>query len=84
MLIQQHNFTSLFSPPTMEYELVFIGLKGIVMVQKLVGEVAMRSSKEGFRAQLTQVSMDKVIHEALVQETSFFSLFTKGTAYTLL
>ena len=30
----------------MEYELVFIGLKGIGMVEKLVGEVAMRSSKE--------------------------------------
>ena len=29
----------------MEYDLVFIGLKGIRMVEKLVGEVAMRSQK---------------------------------------
>ena len=70
MLIQQHKFTSFFSPPTMEYELVFIGLKEIGMVEKLVGEVAMRSSKEGFRAQLTQVSRDNVRHKALVLEAS--------------
>ena len=40
------------------------------MVEKLVGEMAMRSSKEGFRAQLTQVSRDKVRNEALVLEAS--------------
>ena len=34
--------------PTMEYELVFIGFKEIGIVEKLVGEVAMRSSKEGY------------------------------------
>ena len=68
MLIQQHNFTSFFSPSTMDYEIVFIGLKGIGMVEKLVGEVDMRYSKEGFQAQLTQVSRDKVRHEDLVLE----------------
>ena len=54
----------------MEYELVFIGLKRIGMVEKLVGEVAMISSKEVFRAQLTQESRDKVRHETLVLESS--------------
>ena len=54
----------------MEYELVFIGLKGIGMVEKLVGEVAMRSPKERYRALLTQVSRDKARHEAFVLEAS--------------
>ena len=70
MLIKQHTFTSFFSPSTIEYELVFIGLKGIGMVEKLVGEVAMRSPKERSRALLTQVSRDKARHEAFVLEAS--------------
>ena len=68
MLIKHHNFTYFFSLSTIEYALVFIGLKGIGMVEKLVGEVAMISSKEGSRAYLTQVSMDKARHEAFVLE----------------
>ena len=55
----------------MEYELIFIGLKWIGMVDRLVGEVAIRSYKvEGSRPQPTQVSRDKVRHEALVLEVS--------------
>ena len=68
----------------MGYELSFIGLKRIKMVERLVGEVAMRSPKHGARAKLTQVSRDKAIHEAFDLEASwsfFFSPFTKGTAY---
>ena len=54
------------------------------MVERLVGEVSNRSYKEGSRAQPTQVSRDKDIHEAFDLEASwsfFFSPFTKGTAY---
>ena len=56
----------------MEYELVFIGLKWIGMVEILVGEVAMRSQKHVSRSKMTQVSRDKDIHEALDLEASFF------------
>ena len=40
------------------------------MVERLVGEVAKRSYKEGSRAQPTQVSRDKAIHEAFDLEGS--------------
>ena len=54
------------------------------MVERLVGELAKISYKEGSRAQPTQVSRDKAIHEAFDLEASwslFFSPFTKGIAY---
>ena len=54
----------------MGYELSLIGLKRIKMVERLVGEVAMRSPKHVSRAKLTQVSRDKAIHEALDLEAS--------------
>ena len=63
----QHEF-SLSS--TMGYELVSIGLKGIEMVEILVGEVDMRSPNYGSRAQLTQVNRDKVFHEYFDLEAS--------------
>ena len=40
------------------------------MVERLVGEVAERSYKEGSRAQPTEVSRDKAIHEAFDLEAS--------------
>ena len=40
------------------------------MVERLVGEVANRSYKEGSRAQPNQVSRDKAIHEAFDLEGS--------------
>ena len=40
------------------------------MVERLVGEVAMRSPKRVSRSKLTQVSRDKAIHEALDLEAS--------------
>ena len=55
------------------------------MVERIVGEVAIRSYQEGSRLQPTQIDRDKGGHEAHVLETSrilFFSNFTKGTAYT--
>ena len=48
----------------MGYELVFIGLKWIWIVERLVGEVAKRSYKEGSQDQPNQVSRDKAIHES--------------------
>ena len=67
----------------MEIEPTFIGLEWIGMVEKLVGQVARRSYKDGSRAQLALVIRDegatkpsfKKLHENLP-----FSLFTKGTA----
>ena len=49
---------------TMGYEHVYIGLKWIEMVEILVDEVDMRSSKNGSRAQLTQVNRDKACRKA--------------------
>ena len=43
----------------MENEASFIGLEWIRMVEKLVGEVARRSYKDGSQSQLTLVIMDK-------------------------
>ena len=40
------------------------------MVERFVGEVAMRFPNNGSRAKLTQVSRDKDIHEALDLEAS--------------
>ena len=54
----------------MGYKLSFIGLKRLKMVERLVGEVAMRSPKERSRALLTQVSRDKARHEDFVLEDS--------------
>ena len=63
----QHEF-SLSS--TMGYELVFIGLKWIEMVEILVGEVDRRSPKDGSEAQLNQVNRDKACHEYFILEAS--------------
>ena len=63
----QHVFAL---PSTMVYELVFIGLKWIEMVEILVGEVDRRSLKDGSQAQLTQVNKDKAFHEAFDLEGS--------------
>ena len=68
----------------MGHDIVFIGLKRIGIVARIVGEVAIRSYQEGYRLQPTQIDRDKVGHEAQVLEASrilFFSIFTKGTAY---
>ena len=54
----------------MGYELGFVVIKRIKMVEILVGEVAMRSPKHGSQSQLTQVSKDKDIHEAFDLEAS--------------
>ena len=66
----------------MEIEPAFIGLESIEMVEKLVGEVARRSYKDGSRAQLALVIRDKGAtkpsFEKLHEDLSF-SLFTKGT-----
>ena len=54
------------------------------MVERLVGEVAIRSYQEGSQLQPTQIDTDNVGHKAYVLEASrilFFSIFTKGTAY---
>ena len=55
---------------TMGYELIFIGLKCIEMVEILVGEVDRRSTKDGSQAQLNQVNRDKAYHEAFDLEAS--------------
>ena len=67
----------------MGIELAFIGLQWIGMVDKLVGEVAGRSYKDGSRAQLTLVIRDKGATKPCFEklhENRSFSLFTKGTA----
>ena len=67
----------------MEIEPAFIGLEWIEMVEKLVGEMAKRSYKDGSRAQLTLVIRDKGSTKPSfekVNENLSFSLFTKGTA----
>ena len=66
----------------MENELAFIGLGWIEMIQKLVGEVARRSYKDGSRAQLALVIRDKGATKPSfekLRENLPFSLFTKGT-----
>ena len=67
----------------MEIEPAFIGLEWIGMVEKLVGAVARRSYKVGFRAQLTLVIRDKGAMKPSFKklcENLSFSLFTKVTA----
>ena len=54
------------------------------MVERLVGEVATRSHKEGSRGQLTHIDRDKGGHEDQVLEASrnlYFSHFTQGTSF---
>ena len=66
----------------MENEHAFIGLEWIEMVDKLVGEVARRSYKDGSRAQLILVIRDKGATKPSFEklhENLSFSLFTKGT-----
>ena len=63
----------------MENEHVFIGLEWIEMVEKLVGEVARRSYKDGSRAQLNLVIRDKGAtkpsFEKLRENLSFFTFY---------
>ena len=54
------------------------------MVERIGGEVAIRSYQEESWLQPTQIDRDKGGHEAHVLEASrilFFSNFTKGTTY---
>ena len=77
---QHHKFTL---SSTMEIEPDFIGLEWIGMVEKLVGDVARRSYKDGSRSQLTLVIRDKGATKPSfekLRESLSFSLFTKGTA----
>ena len=67
----------------MGIEPAFIGLEWIGMVEKLMGEVARRSYKDGSLSQLTLVIRDKGATKPSFEkfhETFSFSLFTKGTA----
>ena len=67
----------------MEIELAFIGLEWIEMVDKLMGEVASRSYKDGYRAQLTLVIRNKGATKPSFKklcDNLYLSLFTKGTA----
>ena len=67
----------------MEIEPAFIGLEWIGMIEKLTGEVARRSYKDGSRAQLTLVIRDKGATKPSfenLRENLSFSLFIKGTA----
>ena len=67
----------------MENEPAFIGLEWIEMVEKLVGEVARRSYKDGSRPQLSIVIRDKGATNPSFKkrrENLSFSLFTKGAA----
>ena len=67
----------------MGIDLAFIGLQWIGMVEKLMGEVARRSYKDGYRAQLTLVVRDKGATKPSFEklhENIFFSLFTKAAA----
>ena len=57
------------------------------MVERIVGEVALRSYDEGSQAQLTHNDKDKGGHEARDLEASrnfSFSHFTQGIAFLLL
>ena len=67
----------------MEIEPTFIGLEWIGMVEKLGGEVAKISYKDGSRFQLALVIRDKGATKPSfekLRENLSFSLFTKGTA----
>ena len=67
----------------MEIEPAFIGFPWKGMVEKLMGEVARISYKDGSRAQLTLVIRDKGAMKPSFEklhENLSFSLFTKGTA----
>ena len=67
----------------MENEPTFIGLEWIGMVEKLVGEMARRSYKNGSRAQLTLGIRDKGATKPSFEklhENLSFSLFNKGIA----
>ena len=63
----------------MENESTFIGLEWIDMVEKLVGEVARRSYKDGSRAQLSLVIRDrgtmKQSFKKLCKNLSFFTFY---------
>ena len=65
------------------YELAFISLGRIGMVEEMVGEVDRRSNKDGCQAQVVLRCRDKGAtnpsFEKLCGDLSF-SLFTKGTA----
>ena len=67
----------------MEIEPAIIGLEWIGMVEKLEGDVARRSYKDGSQAQLTLVIGDKgatkPYFEKLCENLSFL-IFTKGIA----
>ena len=70
----------------MKIEPSFIGLQWIGMVEKLMGEVARRSYKDGSRAQLTLVIRDKGDTKPSfekLRENLSFSLLTKGTTSLL-
>ena len=63
----------------MENEPAFIDLGWIEMVEKLVGEVARRSYKDGSQAQLVLVIRDKGSMKPSFEkhrENFYFSLFT--------
>ena len=67
----------------MEIEPTFKGLQWIGMVEKLMGEVASRSYKDGYRAQLTLMIRDKGAMKPsfeTLRENLSFSLFTKVSA----
>ena len=67
----------------MDVEPAFTGLEWIGMVEKLMGEVARRSYKDGSQAQLTLVIKDKGATKPSFEKLHgnlSFSLFTKGTA----
>ena len=66
----------------MKIEPAFIVLEWIGMVEKLVGEVARRSYKDGSQAQLALMIKDKGATKPSfekLRETLSFSLFTTGT-----
>ena len=48
----------------MGYEPIYIGLKWILMVDILVGDVDKISPKYGSQVKLTQVNRDKAFHKA--------------------
>ena len=56
----------------------------IGIVERIVGEVALRSYQEGYQLQLTHIDRDKGGHKAQVIEALrlfSFSIFTKGTTF---
>ena len=73
--IQQHNSTILLSPSTMEYELIFIGLKWIGWLRYWWVRWLQDPTKRDLDLNQSQASRDKVRHEALVLESSRNPLF---------